>query len=246
MIDSIPRLRMFAGPNGAGKSTMKSLFRSELLGIYINPDDIQYKIQQEGFIDFSEYKVISTKEEIFSFFSNSILLKKENLQDFSKQLKFAENKLHIPPDYFNSYIASVLSDFIRRKLVDAKSSFSFETVMSSPDKIEFLKQAQESSFRTYLYYIATDDPEINISRVKNRVKAGGHSVPQDKIISRYSRSLDLLSQAILYTNRAYIFDNSDPQLILLDEITNGDSIELKTDTIPVWFEESVRKKLVFK
>jgi predicted ABC-type ATPase len=116
-------------------------------------------------------------------------------------LEFKDNKLHIPQDALNAYIASVLSDFIRRKLVDAKISFSFETVMSSADKVEFLKQAQESGFRTYLYYIATDDPEINISRVKNRVKAGGHSVPQDKIISRYYRSLDLLSAAIPCTNR---------------------------------------------
>jgi predicted ABC-type ATPase len=41
-----PRLRMFAGPNGSGKSTIKSVIRPELLGIYINPDEIEKEIAQ--------------------------------------------------------------------------------------------------------------------------------------------------------------------------------------------------------
>ncbi len=39
------RLRMFAGPNGSGKSTFKSIIRPELLGIFINPDEIEKQIQ---------------------------------------------------------------------------------------------------------------------------------------------------------------------------------------------------------
>ena len=41
MRQEILRLRMFAGPNGSGKSTFKSIIRPELLGIYINPDEIE-------------------------------------------------------------------------------------------------------------------------------------------------------------------------------------------------------------
>ena len=32
---------MFAGPNGSGKSTIKAVIRPELLGVYINPDEIR-------------------------------------------------------------------------------------------------------------------------------------------------------------------------------------------------------------
>ncbi len=39
-----PRLRMFAGPNGSGKSTLKAMLRPELIGIYINPDEIEKNI----------------------------------------------------------------------------------------------------------------------------------------------------------------------------------------------------------
>jgi predicted ABC-type ATPase len=38
--------------------------------------------------------------------------------------------------------------------------------------------------------------------VKSRVHLGGHDVPEDKIVSRYTRSLDLLLEAIRHTNRA--------------------------------------------
>jgi predicted ABC-type ATPase len=37
---------------------------------------------------------------------------------------------------------------------------------------------------------------------------GGHPVPEDRIVKRYYRSLDLLMEAIKHTNRAYVFDNS--------------------------------------
>jgi len=67
-------------------------------------------------------------------------------------------------------------------------SFTFETVMSHCSKIDILMQAQATGYRTYLYFVATDDSTINISRVRNRVKLGGHDVPADKIEARYYRT----------------------------------------------------------
>ena len=42
---------MFAGPNGSGKSTFKSIIRPELLGIFINPDEIEKQIRDYDFLD---------------------------------------------------------------------------------------------------------------------------------------------------------------------------------------------------
>ena len=72
-----------------------------------------------------------------------------------------------------------------------------------------LREAKSFGFRTYLYYVATEDPEINISRVALRVAQGGHDVPKAKIISRYHRSLGLVRDAIRHTDRAYFFDTSE-------------------------------------
>ncbi len=76
-----PRLRMFAGPNGSGKSTIKSVIPPSLLGVYINPDDIEKEIQSFDFLDLSPYGVLGTAEQILGFFRNSSLLRKAGLLD---------------------------------------------------------------------------------------------------------------------------------------------------------------------
>ncbi len=102
----------------------------------------------------------------------------------------------------NSYLASVLVDFILHKLLAAKVSFTFETVMSSPDKVAFLQKTQQAGYRTYLYFVVTQDADINVARVQYRVQTGSHAVAEDKIRARYVRSLYLLAQAVLHADRA--------------------------------------------
>ena len=145
----------------------------------------------------------------------------------------------------NSYFASVVAAYLRQQLMKQRASLTLETVMSSPDKVQLLKQAQLPGYRTYLYFIATDDAEINISRVRNRVKQGGHSVPEDKIVSRYHRSIDLLAEAIRFTNRAYVFDNSgnNQERTWLAEITDGRILEIKARQLPAWFDQAVLQKI---
>jgi predicted ABC-type ATPase len=244
MSTSIPRMRMFAGPNGSGKSTINAVIRPELLGVYINPDDIEKAIRTQGdFLDLAEYGVKTTETEILTFFQQSTLLEKADLLAEVDALSFNDNKLSFWAVSVNAYFASVAADFIRGKLLETRTSFTFETVMSAPDKIALLHKAQQFGYRTYLYYVATETPDINISRVHFRVKMGGHPVPEDKITSRYFRSLDLLREAIRYTNRAYIFDNSGQLQVFVAEITDGHSMELKTDRMPNWFKQAVLDKI---
>jgi len=147
----------------------------------------------------------------------------------------------------DSDVASVLVGFMRGKLLEARQTFTFETVMSHPSKVQVLRMAQELGYRTYLYYVATDDSAINVSRVANRVALGGHSVPVDKIVMRYQKSLALLLSAIRYSSRAYIFDNSTNSAAgnhtWLAEITDGKTLKLMSDRIPAWFQHSVMDKI---
>ncbi len=115
--------------------------------------------------------------------------------------------------------------------------------MSSRDKVDFLKKAQELGYRTYLYFVATQDPLINISRVKNRVKQGGHNVPKDKIISRYYGSLELLLEAVKNSNRAYIFDNSSQEKLWIAEISDGKYFQFKDENIPEWAYKYLLKEV---
>ncbi len=243
LLENTRRLRMFAGPNGSGKSTIKSILRPNLLGFYINPDEIEAEIAKFDFLDFGHYRIQTDKKEVLDFFQNSSLLKNAGLLDEAELLRFNENCLDFFEVVVNSYYASVASDFIRQKLVRSHQSLTFKTVMSSPDKIIFLTKAQQLGYRIYLYYVATDSPLINISRVNYRVKTGGHDVPSDKIESRYYRSLDLLSEAVKFTNRAYIFDNSGNEFQWIAEVTGGNQIDIKTEYYPTWLKKYLLDKI---
>jgi len=181
------------------------------------------------------------KRRLSPFFENHPLLEKADLTNELYLLRFLDNKIDFSNMSINSYYASICADFIRSQLLKSKISFTFETVMSSKDKVDFLKKAQEAGYRTYLYFIATQDPIVNISRVNNRVKLGGHSVPEDKIVSRYYRSLELLSEAVKYSNRAYIFDNSSQEKSWIAQINNAKEFESKSDTIPQWVDKYLLK-----
>ena len=225
------RLRVFAGPNGSGKSTLKKILNEKLLGIYLNPDDIEKELK-EG-IDLSKFKITTNNIELSSYFD-----KNKNFYEV-KNFKLDKNIFSVKTP--NSYIASILTSFIRYKLIETNNSFSFESVMSGSDKIEFLKQAKNKGFKIYLYFIATYDPIINIKRVENRVKLGGHSVPEDKIVSRYYRSINNLVKIIPYTDRCYIFDNSNTSRVWLCEIEEAKKVEIKVDEIPEWFMDVLNK-----
>jgi predicted ABC-type ATPase len=78
--------------------------------------------------------------------------------------------------------------------------------------------------------------------VNLRTQSGGHSVPTDKIIERYYRSLDYLFDAIQLSDRAYLFDNSGQSRTWIAEVTAGTDIDLKTEYVPGWFIHYVLTK----
>ncbi|MES2186868.1 MAG: zeta toxin family protein [Pseudomonadota bacterium] len=238
-----PRLRVFAGPNGSGKSTIQERLLPEWIGAYVNADEIEKALSATGRLDLADFELGATPEALQSRLSEhlarSTLLQKHGMADVADALTVEHGPVvGITPARVNSYVAAVLADGIRRELLAQGSTFTFETVMSSPDKIEFMREAQARGYRTYLYFVATDDPAINIERVKLRVRQGGHGVPEDKIRSRYTRSIGLLDDACAVANRAYIFDNSGDAHQLIAEMSEGEELRLHVTALPAWFTET--------
>lgn len=62
-----PRLRMFAGPNGSGKSTLNSIISKELLGVYINPDEIEKEIRAYDHLNFDNLILRLPKKRFYNF-----------------------------------------------------------------------------------------------------------------------------------------------------------------------------------
>jgi predicted ABC-type ATPase len=137
-------------------------------------------------------------------------------------------------DLGSAAISPRYSVIFRQKWLTTGASFTFETVMSSSDKITLLQRARQLGYRCYLYYVCTSDPRINRARVAVRVKQGGHSVPIAKIAQRYQRSLAHLYDAIQACDRAYLFDNSGKTHRLVSEYNQGRLIRVAED-LPSWF-----------
>lgn len=238
-----PRLRMFAGPNGSGKSTLKDVLEPQWLGVYVNADDIEAVIKANGWFSLEPYGVQTTQNDLSAFLAASDFLRSQGLHESAQKIRLRDHRVVFDGVEVNSYFASVLVDFIRHDLLRRKISFTFETVMSARAKVDFFCLAREQGFKTYLYYVATEDPEINISRVAHRVTMGKHNVPRDKIIDRYHRSLALLADAVTCADRAYVFDNSDIERVWVAEVIDGTELELKMDTVPYWFKTALLDKL---
>jgi len=243
------RLRLFAGPNGSGKSTIKDDIKEKgyLRELYINPDDIEKQFNTCREFDLSNFKIHPSEDIIQSFFKNSQLLINNNRTDEANNFKLDKfNIISYVGQNFDSYLASVFSDFIRKQILAIGESFAFETVMSSLDKIDILKLAKDNGYKTYLYFVTTKDVSINIQRIKSRVALGGHNVPEDKTKSRYLKSLENLSEAIPHCDRVFFFDNSDQKYELIAEITRGEEqpeIILNSQNIPYWFKNYVLDKI---
>lgn len=86
----------------------------------------------------------------------------------------------------------------------------------------------------YLYFVCIDNPDVNISRLSNRVALGGHDVPEAKVKERYFRTLKAVHLLLPHCYSAYLFDNSGKRNQLIAALYKGD-IELKTDKLPQWF-----------
>ena len=97
---------------------------------------------------------------------------------------------------------------IREKCFAHRENMAFETVFSTPEKVEFIKRAKNAGFFVRLFFVCTNDPTINAQRVALRVMEGGHDVPIPKIINRYYKSIANCAYILPYVDRAYFYDNS--------------------------------------
>lgn len=234
---------MIAGPNGSGKSSLKEDIGERRLGVYLNPDEIEQRLLAEPGLDLSSLGIHLIESDLRKSLKSLAITKARNL-DVDGEFRWRDGFLSLVNPSNRTYHASAIAELARLELLRSRTGFTFETVMSDPSKVEFLCNAQSQGFRTYLYFIATDSPEINVHRVAARVRLGGHDVPEEKIRKRYLRSLELLPRAIQCANRAYLFDNSGEgaEKQWLAEF-NDDGYDYKTRNMPAWFMTYVDAKL---
>ncbi len=100
------------------------------------------------------------------------------------------------------------ADRIREQCLQDRNSLVFETVMSAKNKVDFLRRAKDADYFIRLFFVSTNSPTINAARVAQRVTEGGHTVPIEKIINRYSKSIVNCAVVARFVDRTYVYDNS--------------------------------------
>ncbi len=236
------KIRVFAGPNGSGKSTLFNEFSKKYnTGFFINADLLEKKLHDSGLIDLDEIGIKANQSDLDQFRnleSSQSLIHKSNKEGHSIDIFIKNNFIVDPSKETHSYEGAFSAAFIRHLLIAQNKSFSFETVMSHHSKIDEIAKVVSLGYQAYLYFVCIDSPEVNISRVNNRVEKGGHEVPEYKIIDRYYKTLENLHLVLPHCYRAYIFDNSGKEQVLIAELYKG-SMELKTTKLPNWFIQFV-------
>ncbi|MEM6601100.1 MAG: zeta toxin family protein [Verrucomicrobiota bacterium] len=138
------------------------------------------------------------------------------------------------------YKAAKIAAEMRENLMQRKTGFITETVLSDPvgEKVGILKHAAESGYAVSLFFIGLENPQLSARRVKARVEAGGHDVPEEKLMARYDRTLKNLQLAIEQLPHVVIYDNSrskEPYRFLA-EFREGKIYSRGEHQLPKWVE----------
>lgn len=112
--------------------------------------------------------------------------------------------------------AAKFATALKNYYIDERKSFTFETVLSSQYNLDIIAKAKVSGYIITIVYVITNDPNINVGRVRNRVINGGHDVPEEKIRSRYTKSIENIKYVFKMADNFVLIDNSGakPQLLL--------------------------------
>ena len=124
---------------------------------------------------------------------------------------------------------------LREEYLLKREGILFETVLSAADKLDYINRAKEAGYFIRLFFVGTDHPSINASRIAHRVMEGGHDVPISKIVSRFTKSIFNCSIIASRVDRLYVYDNSidyvEPKLLF--RANNGKLEKIYTD-LNVW------------
>lgn len=103
--------------------------------------------------------------------------------------------------------AALLADRARQALIASGEPFIAETVASHPSKVDLVRQARAAGYHVNLIVVAVP-VEYSLERVRLRVKAGGHDVPEDRIRARWARLWRNVADMIVLAHSSQVFDNS--------------------------------------
>lgn len=135
--------------------------------------------------------------------------------------------------------AAQIAAATRDELVNRHLPFIAETVFSHPSKLELVDRAIAAGFYVHLHVVAIP-VGLAVQRVHYRVAAGGHDVPDNKIVDRWERLWPLVAEAVRRVDRAGIWDNSrHHQTVQIADFVGG--LATRPPNWPPWTPDALRE-----
>lgn len=112
-----------------------------------------------------------------------------------------------------------------QQLADDRENFAFETTLASKTFAPWIKRLKAEGYAFHLFYLWLPSPEFAIARVAERVRVGGHHVPDDTVRRRYRAGLaNFFDRYMLLADTWHMLDNSreaEPHLIATHDRESG-------------------------
>jgi predicted ABC-type ATPase len=110
-----------------------------------------------------------------------------------------------------------------RACLEARQSFALESTLSGRGYVRMLAEARAAGFEIHLNYLWLRGAGMSVRRVRQRVRKGGHHVPEEDIRRRYARSIEhVVGEYLPLADRWWIWDNEqNPPQLLASSTTHG-------------------------
>ena len=73
-----------------------------------------------------------------------------------------------------------------RYLLKRQQDFAIETTLATRTLLKTVRMAQDAGYTVTVLYFWLNSPDLAVERVRARVEAGGHNIPEDTIRRRYN------------------------------------------------------------
>lgn len=114
------------------------------------------------------------------------------------------------------------------------ASFTQETTLSGKKTLKTIFTAREKGYYIRLFYVGISSAEESLLRIQNRVKKGGHNIPEADVIRRYENRFESLAAVLPYCNEVHFYDNENG-FTSVGEYKCGEIITYG-DNIPQWLK----------
>ncbi len=107
-----------------------------------------------------------------------------------------------------------------RDLFERREDFSFETTLTGYGYTHLLREIKVAGYRIRLDYLWIPSLEITRARVKQRVKKGGHDIPDDVQLRRFGKGLRFLIEhyrPLVHEWRIYDNTGQNPHLVVAEQ-----------------------------